>query len=94
MKTAHQPYQCALQLIDAGKKLRRGDVVSFIKVKPFKYKGKTFTVRPAEVVTGLNDINPEDYARNLLTALNQVFDPMGIKLEMKHETGIYRWIRG
>ena len=94
VKTAHQPYQCALQLIDAGKKLKRGDVVSFIKVKPFKYKGKTFTVKPAEAVKSLNEINPEDYTRNLLTALNQVFEPMSIKLEMKQETEIYRWIRG
>jgi DNA polymerase elongation subunit (family B) len=92
MKTAHQPYQCALQLIDAGKKLKRGDVVSFIKVKPFRYKGKTFTVKPLEAVASLNEINPEDYARNLLTALNQVFEPMNIKLEKKHEIGIYRWI--
>lgn len=92
MKTVHQPYQCALQLMDAGKKLKRGDVVSYVKVKPFKYKGKIFTVKPSEAVTSWAEINPDDYARNLLTALNQVFEPMGIKLEMEKEARIYRWI--
>jgi DNA polymerase elongation subunit (family B) len=92
MKTAHQPYQCALQLMDAGKKLKRGDVVSFVKVKPFKYKGKSFTVKPVEAVTSLTEINSGDYARNLLTAMNQVFEPMGINLEMEKEVGIYRWV--
>jgi DNA polymerase elongation subunit (family B) len=92
MKTAHQPYQCALQLMDAGKKLKRGDVVSFVKVKPFKYKGKSFTVKPIEAVTSLTQINSGDYARNLLTAMNQVFEPMGINLEMEKEVGIYRWV--
>lgn len=93
MKTAHQPYQCAIQLIDAGKKLKRGDTVSFIKVKPFKYKEKMFTVKPADSVTSLADINTEDYVRNLLTALNQTFEPMGVKLETERETEISRWFR-
>ena len=92
MKTAHQPYQCALQLMDAGKKLKRGDVVSFVKVKPFKYKGRSFTVKPVEAVTSLTEINSGDYARNLLTAMNQVFEPMGINLDMEKEVGIYRWV--
>jgi DNA polymerase elongation subunit (family B) len=91
MKTAAQQYQCALQLIDAGKKLKRWDIVSFIKVKPFKYKEKTFTVKPAEFVKSLVEINVEDYVRNLLTALNQTFEPMGIKLETERKTEISRW---
>ena len=94
MKTAAQQYQCALQLIDAGEKLKRGDTVSFIKVKPFMYNGKTFTVKPAEFVKSLAEINVEDYVRNLLTALNQTFEPMGIKLETKKETEISRWLTG
>jgi len=92
MKTAAQPYQCALQLIDAGKKLRRGDTVSFVKVKPFKYKGRTFTVRPVEFSTSLIEVNADDYVRNLLTALNQTFEPMDIKLEIERETQISRWL--
>jgi DNA polymerase elongation subunit (family B) len=94
MKTAAQQYQCALQLIDAGKKLKREDTVSFIKVKPFKYKEKTFTVKPAEFVKSLVEINVEDYVRNLLTALNQTFEPMGIRLETEKETDISKWLAG
>jgi DNA polymerase elongation subunit (family B) len=92
MKTAAQQYQCALQLIDAGKKLKRWDTVSFIKVKPFKYKEKIFTVKPAEFVKSLIEINVDDYVRNLLTAFNQTFEPMGIKLEMEKETKISKWL--
>jgi DNA polymerase elongation subunit (family B) len=92
MKTAHQPYQCALQLLDSGKKLNRGETVSFVKVKPFTYKQKTFTVKPAEFVTNLSEINVNDYVRNLLTAMNQTFEPMGIKLEKEKETTISDWL--
>lgn len=92
MKTAAQQYQCALQLIDAGRKLQRWDKVSFIKVKPFTYNAKTFTVKPAEFVKSLIEVNVEDYVRNLLTALNQSFQPMGIKLEMEKETRISKWL--
>jgi len=92
MKTAPQPYQCALQLINAGKRLKRGDTVSFVKVKPFTYNGKTFTVKPAEFVRSLAEINVDDYVRNLETALNQTFEPMGIRLETEKETKISRWL--
>lgn len=92
MKTAAQQYQCALQLIDSGKKLERWDTVSFVKVKPFNYKGRTFTVKPTEFVKSLYEINVEDYIRNLLTALNQTFHPMGIKLETEKETEISKWL--
>jgi DNA polymerase elongation subunit (family B) len=91
-KTAHQPYQCALQLMDAGRKLDRGDTVSFIKVRPFKYGERTFTVKPAEFVKNLVEVNADDYIRNLLTALNQTFEPMGIKLETEKKTEISRWL--
>jgi DNA polymerase elongation subunit (family B) len=92
MKTSPQPYQCALQLIDAGRKLSRGDTVTFVKVRPFEYKGRTFTVKPAEFVKSLTEINVEDYVRNLLTALNQTFKPMGIRLENDEETKIVKWL--
>jgi len=92
-KSLHQPYQCALQLIDAGRALKRGDVVSFVKVKPFNYRGRTFTVKPTETVTDLGEINMGDYVRNLLSALNQVFEPMGIGLQVEREAEIYRWVR-
>ncbi len=92
MKTTAQPYQCALQLLDAGKKLKRGETVSFVKVKTFKYNGRTFTVKPAELLHNMAEINIEDYVRNLLTALNQTFEPMNIKLETEKEAGISRWL--
>ena len=94
MKTAAQQYQCALQLIDSGKKLRRWDTVSFVKVKPFNYKGKTFTVKPVEFVRNLYEINVEDYVRNLITALNQTFQPMGIKVKTHKEIEILKWLTG
>jgi DNA polymerase I len=92
MKTAHQPYQCASQLIDTGRKLSRGDTVAFIKVRPFKYKDKTFSVKPAEFVSDTTEINVSDYIRNLLTALNQTFEPMGIQLDVEKDTQISRWL--
>jgi hypothetical protein len=92
MRTAAQQYQCALQLIDAGRRLNRCDTVSFVKVKPFKYKDKIFTVKPAEFVKNALEINMADYVRNLLTALNQTFQPMGIELKLEKETEISRWL--
>jgi len=50
----------------------------FVKVKPFNYQGRRFTVKPTEHVESLNEINVEDYVRNLKTALNQLFKPMSI----------------
>lgn len=92
MKTSPQPYQCALQIIKSGKALKQGDTVSFVKVRPFKYGERIFTVKPSDSVTSLADINVNDYIRNLLTALNQTFESMGIKLETKVETEISKWL--
>jgi len=75
----HQPYQCAIQLIDSNKPVQRGDIVNFIKVKPFIYKGRTFTVKPTEHVKSIQEVKVEDYVRNLQTALNQTFKPMNIQ---------------
>jgi DNA polymerase I len=77
-KTLHQPYQAAIQLIDIGRSVKRWDVVHFIKVKPFNYSGKNYTVKPTSLVKNLREINLEDYIRNLKTALNQTFKPMDI----------------
>jgi DNA polymerase I len=75
----HQPYQCALQLIDTGKTVKRGDVVNFVKVKPFTYRNRTFTVKPTEQLRNIKEINMKDYKRNLRTALNQTFKLMNLK---------------
>ena len=87
----HQPYQCAVQLIDSGKEVNKRDTVSFIKVKPFMYKDKRFTVKPAEHVESLAEINVEDYIRNLKTALNQTFGPMSIKFETQKDMELSDW---
>jgi DNA polymerase elongation subunit (family B) len=81
IKINPQPYQCAIQLLDNGVKVERGDTMRFIKVKPFNYKDKTFTVKPTEHVKNVTEINVDDYIRNMTTALAQTFAPMGIKLE-------------
>ena len=91
-KVLPQPYQCAAQLIDAGKEIKQRDTVSFIKVKPFNYRGKQFSVKPADRVTSILEINMEDYIRNLTTALNQTFQPMGITFKTKTETRITEWL--
>jgi DNA polymerase elongation subunit (family B) len=87
----HQPYQCAVQLIDSGKEVSKRDTVSFIKVKPFLYRGKRFTVKPAEHVKSLSEINVEDYVRNLRMALGQTFGPMNIRFEAKKDMDLSRW---
>jgi len=94
-KILPQPYQCAKQLIDSGKQLKERDTVSFIKVKPFTYRGREFTVKPADRVNNIQEVNVEDYIRNLTTALNQTFKPMGIsfKTETKAEARITDWLK-
>ncbi len=79
-KSLHQPYQCAIQLLDSGKKVKRRDTMRFVKVKPFKYQGRKFTVKPTEHVKKFNEINVLDYIRNLRTALDQTFKPMKITI--------------
>ena len=85
-KTLHQPYQAAIQLLNTGKTVKRRDTMHFIKVKPFKYQGKKFTVKPTDQIANLREINNEDYKRNLITALNQVFKPMDIKIQYTQES--------
>lgn len=78
----HQPYQCAIQLIDAGHPVQKRETVAFVKVPPFPYRNRTFTVKPTHQVNSIAEINLEDYIRNLQTALNQIFKPM--KLQFTH----------
>ena len=80
-KTLHQPYQTAIQLLNTGQTVKRRDTMHFIKVKLFKYQGKKFTVKPTDQINNQREINNEDYKRNLITALNQVFKPMDIKIQ-------------
>jgi DNA polymerase elongation subunit (family B) len=80
-KILPQAYQSAKQLIDSGQSLRKWDVVSFVKVKPINFQGKKFTVKPVELVSGVEEINVEDYVKNLTTALNQSFQFLDIDFE-------------
>jgi DNA polymerase elongation subunit (family B) len=84
-KVLHQPYQCAVQLIDSGKQVKKGVTVNFVKVKPFQYGGRNFTVKPTEHVKGFHEVNVDDYVRNLRTALNQTFKPMNIRFSEDEE---------
>jgi DNA polymerase elongation subunit (family B) len=93
-KTLPQAYQCAKQLIDSGTNVKEGDIVNFIKVKPFTYGDKELTVKPADQVNNAAEINVEDYVRNLTTALNQTFKPMGIDFKSETEQKITNWLGG
>jgi DNA polymerase elongation subunit (family B) len=90
-ETMHQPYQCAVQLMDSGVEVNKRDAVSFIKVKPFLYKGKRFTVKPSGFVKNLVDVNVGDYIRNLRTALGQAFEPMNISFEAEKDMKLSDW---
>lgn len=90
-KVLPQPYQCVAQLVAAGTVIKRRDTVAFIKVKPFDFKGRKFTVKPAENVRSISEINVKDYIRNLITALNQVFEPMDIRFEPEKEMKLSDW---
>jgi DNA polymerase I len=79
----HQPYQCAIQLIDAGHPVSKRDLVHFVKVTPFRYRDRTFTVKPTQDVKSLREVNVEDYVRNLRSALNQTFKPMDLQFTEK-----------
>jgi hypothetical protein len=61
-------------------------------VKPFNYRGRTFTVKPAEPDVAIADLNLDDYVRNLSTALEQAFEPMGIELKLEKGADISRWL--
>ena len=84
----HQPYQAAIQLIDRGQPVQRGDTVKFVKVKPFPYRDRSFTVKPIEHVDSIREVNVEDYVRNLRTALNQTFKPMDLQFVEEAEKKI------
>jgi len=41
----------------------------------------------------VKEVNVEDYIRNMTTALDQTFAPMGIKMQQKPETKISDWFQ-
>ena len=91
LKAMNSIPNCGMAVImDTGEKVEKGDTVHFIKVRPFNYKGSTFTVKPKTHIKDVMEINVEDYVRNMKTALEQIFAPMGIELE-KPERKISEW---
>jgi hypothetical protein len=93
VKVTPQPYQRAVQLLDGGRKVDRREIVQFVKVKPFYYKGKKFTIKPVEFVKSVKEINVEDHIRNMKTALEQTYSPMDIELEQTREVKISDWFK-
>ncbi|MCJ7506652.1 hypothetical protein MUP05_09335 [Candidatus Bathyarchaeota archaeon] len=79
-KTLPQAYQAARLLSKVGKKASRREIVGFVKVHPFRFEGRQFTVKPT-LQTSLREINIDDYVRNLISSLSQSFEPMGIGLD-------------
>jgi len=92
VEALHQPYQCAVQLKNSGRKVGTGDIVSFVKVKPFSYGGKIFTVKPSDAVSDIHEVNVSDYVRNLRTALGQTFKPMNLSFEEEPKTTLTDFI--
>jgi len=76
-----QAYQAAVLLLDRGVRIHRGEEVGFVKVRPFKHRGRYFTVKPFTQATA-TEVNIDDYVRNLTSSLQQTFEPMGIQLKI------------
>ncbi len=72
-----QPYQALQQLADAGITIKRREEVGFVKVKPFRYRARTFSVKPTTNASK-SEIDVSDYVRKLDMAFQQVLDPLGI----------------
>ncbi len=73
-----QPYQALQQLTDKGFKVKKRAEIGFVKVNPFRYGPKTFTVKPTQMATK-DEIDINDYVRKLAMAFEQVLVPLDIK---------------
>jgi len=67
-------------MFNEGKKIQAGELVSFVKVHPFRFQERQLTVKPSSQAK-MREINIDDYVRNLYSSLSQTFQPMGISLE-------------
>ncbi len=88
-----QTYQCAIQMVDSGSNLRRGQTVTFAKVKAFNYRGRKFSVKPINIVRK-EEVNIPEYVSNMYSLMAQILEPLGIG-GRKQETGydsLTRWI--
>jgi DNA polymerase I len=80
-KKLPQPYQAAWLLAQQGKGPGHGDTIGFVKVVPFRLRGRNFTVKPTSQ-SDPKEIDVDDYALSLHASLSQVFDPMNVKLKV------------
>jgi DNA polymerase elongation subunit (family B) len=82
-----QPYQALQQLTDHGIKVKRWEEVGFVKVKPFRYGTRTFTVKPTRMATK-EEIDIPDYVRRLEMAFQQVLEPLQIPFPTEQATAL------
>jgi DNA polymerase elongation subunit (family B) len=82
-----QPYQAWQQLADAGITIKRREEVAFVKVKPFRYGKRTFSVKPTQMASK-REIDIPDYIRRLELAFQQVLEPLGIPFPREPSTGL------
>jgi DNA polymerase I len=82
-----QPYQAWQQLADAGITVKRREEVAFVKVKPFRYGKRTFSVKPTQMAAK-REIDIPDYIRRLELAFQQVLDPLEISFPREPSAGL------
>jgi DNA polymerase I len=73
-----QPYQALQQLTDKGIQVKKRAEIGFVKVNPFRYGSRTFTVKPTQMATK-EEIDIPDYLRKLEMAFEQVLIPLQIE---------------
>ena len=81
-KRLPQPYQAAWLLIREGKKPSQGETIGFVKVTPFQVQGRRLSVRPI-LLAHSRQIDVDGYVGALISALEQVFIPMGLNFNME-----------
>jgi DNA polymerase elongation subunit (family B) len=79
-----QAYQALQQLTDKGIRVKRRSEVGFVKVKPFRYRHRTFTVKPTQQAQK-EEIDIPDYLRKIEMAFQQVLEPL--QIQFPRETG-------
>ncbi len=82
-----QPYQAMQQLTDKGIKVKKREEIGFVKVKPFRYGPRTFSVKPTHMATR-HEIDVPDYIRKLEMAFEQVLAPLQIEFPKKLSRGL------
>jgi DNA polymerase elongation subunit (family B) len=82
-----QPYQAMQQLTDKGIKVKKREEIGFVKVKPFRYGPRTFSVKPTRMATR-HEIDIPDYIRKLEMAFEQVLVPLQIEFPKKKSRGL------